>query len=84
MLAFVLKRTLTMILTAFALTLVVFFLTNLPPNLEKVAKTEASARMTDDQVVSWLDRNGYSRPFTVRYGEWLGLAPGWTHTGRRR
>jgi peptide/nickel transport system permease protein len=81
MLAFVLKRTLTMILTAFALTLVVFFLTNLPPNLEKVAKTEASARMTDDQVVSWLDRNGYSRPFTVRYGEWLGLAPGWTHLG---
>ena len=80
MLAFVLKRTLTMILTAFALTLVVFFLTNLPPNLEKVAKTEASARMTDEQVVSWLDRNGYSRPYVARYGEWLGLAPGWTHT----
>ncbi len=80
MLAFVLKRTLTMFLTAFALTLVVFFLTNLPPNLEKVAKTEASARMTDEQVVSWLDRNGYSRPFVARYGEWVGLAPGWTHT----
>lgn len=77
---FLLRRLLTMLLTAFCLTFVVFFLTNLPPNLEKLAKTEASSRMTDDQVVSWIERNGYARPLLVRYGEWLGVLPGWTNT----
>ncbi|MDQ2068025.1 ABC transporter permease, partial [Xinfangfangia sp. CPCC 101601] len=50
MLSFVMRRIGVMILTALALTFVVFYLTNLPPNLEKLAKSEASARMTDEQV----------------------------------
>ena len=66
------------------LTALVFFvvtnLTNLYPNLEKLAKTEANNRMTDDQVVSWLDRNGYSDPVLFRYGQWLGVMPGWVRT----
>jgi peptide/nickel transport system permease protein len=80
MLSFVLRRIGVMILTALALTFIVFYLTNLPPNLEKLAKSEASARMTDEQVESWLAGNGFTRPVLLRYGEWLGVVPGWTGT----
>ncbi len=76
--AFILRRVGVMILTALCLTFVVFFLTNLFPNLEKLAKTQGNARMSDAEVVSWLDRNGYGGPLIVRYGEWLGVVPGWT------
>lgn len=80
MLMFTLRRLGVMVLTALALTFVVFYMTNLPPNLEKLAKSEASARMSDDEVVSWLDKNGFAQPLVVRYGEWLGVVPGWTRT----
>lgn len=80
MLSFVLRRIGVMVLTALALTFVVFYLTNLPPNLEKLAKSEASARMTDEQVESWLRLNGFDTPLLQRYGEWLGVLPGWTGT----
>ncbi len=89
MLTFVLKRLCVMLLTAVCLTFIVFFMTNLPPNLEKLAKSEASVRMDDAAVDSWLERNGYARPVFLRYGEWLGVVPGWrltaddgTETGR--
>jgi peptide/nickel transport system permease protein len=75
---FIIRRVGVMILTALCLTFVVFFLTNLYPNLEKLAKTQGNARMTDDEVASWIDRNGYGGPMIVRYGEWLGVVPGWT------
>ena len=78
MLMFVLRRIGVMILTALALTFIVFYMTNLPPNLEKLAKSEASVRMADDAVVSWLEENGYTGPVLQRYGEWLGVLPGWT------
>ncbi len=78
MLFFVLRRLGVMLLTAFALTFIVFYMTNLPPNLEKLAKSEASVRMDDDAVASWLERNGHSGPVLVRYAQWIGLAPGWT------
>ncbi|MBF9047114.1 ABC transporter permease subunit [Rhodobacterales bacterium LSUCC0031] len=74
---FILRRFGVMILTALCLTFVVFFLTNLAPNLEKLAKTQGNARMSDAEVVSWLDRNGYGGPLIMRYGEWLGVVPGW-------
>jgi len=74
---FILRRFGVMILTALCLTFVVFFLTNLAPNLEKLAKQQGNARMSDAEVVSWLDRNGYGGPLIVRYGEWLGVVPGW-------
>ncbi len=77
---FILRRLGTMLLTALCLTFIVFFLTNLHPNLEKLAKTEASARMSDADVESWIVRNGYGQPIIVRYGEWLGVLPGWTRT----
>lgn len=75
---FVLRRFGIMALTALCLTFIVFTLTNLDPNLEKLAKSQGNSRMTDAEVVSWLDRNGYDRPLVVRYGEWLGIASGWT------
>lgn len=74
---FILRRVGVMALTALCLTFVVFFLTNLAPNLEKLAKTQGNARMSDAEVVSWLDRNGYGGPLIQRYGEWLGVVPGW-------
>lgn len=78
--AFILKRSGVMVLTALCLTFVVFFLTNLYPNLEKLAKTEGNMRMTDEQVQNWLDTRGYSQPLLVRYGEWLGVAPSFRFT----
>ncbi|WP_284263411.1 ABC transporter permease [Roseicyclus amphidinii] len=74
---FILRRVGVMVLTALCLTFVVFFLTNLYPNLEKLAKTQGNARMTDTEVASWIDRNGYGGPMILRYGEWLGVMPGW-------
>jgi len=78
MLLFILRRTGVMLLTALCVTFIVFFLTNLGPNLEKVAKSQGSVRMTDAEVESWLERNGYASPILLRYGEWLGVVPGWT------
>ena len=70
---FILKRLGVMILTALVLTFVVFLLTNLYPNLEKLAKSEGTQRMTDAQVQSWLEDRGYLQPSIIRYGEWLGV-----------
>ncbi|SEN09931.1 peptide/nickel transport system permease protein [Pseudorhodobacter antarcticus] len=81
MLMFLLRRFGIMVLTALCLTFIVFFLTNLTPNLEKLARSEGSVRMSDEQVTSWLAQNGYAQPLVVRYGEWLGVMPGWTVSG---
>jgi peptide/nickel transport system permease protein len=70
---FILRRLGIMLFTALCLTMVVFFLTNLYPNLEKLAKTQGNMRMTDEQVASWLDNRGYSQHFVVKYTEWLGV-----------
>ena len=43
---FILRRLGVMILTALCLTFIVFFLTNLFPNLEKLAKTQGNFRMS--------------------------------------
>ena len=80
MLKFVIKRLFVMLLTAFALTFIVFWLTNLPPNLEKLAKSEAGTRISDAEVTTWLAENGYTSTSLNRYGQWLGLLPGWTGT----
>ncbi len=78
--SFLLRRSGVMLLTALCLTFIVFYLTNLEPNLEKLTKSEGNQRMTDVQVQSWLEKNGYRQPLIKRYGEWLGVAPGWTRT----
>ncbi|REC57583.1 ABC transporter permease [Rhodosalinus sediminis] len=75
---FFLRRLGVMILTALCLTFIVFFLTNLYPNLEKLAKTQGNMRMTDAEVTQWLDNRGYLEPVALKYAQWLGVAPGWT------
>ncbi len=80
MLKFLIRRLGVMILTAFVLTFVVFFLTNLPPNLEKLARSEGSVRMTDESVQNWIIENGHGGPLLGRYTQWLGVSPGWTLT----
>ncbi|MEL7166985.1 MAG: ABC transporter permease [Pseudomonadota bacterium] len=74
---FILRRLGVMLITALCLTFIVFFLTNLYPNLEKLAKTQGNFRMTDEAVASWLGDRGYTDPMFVKYGRWLGIAPGW-------
>ncbi|BBD38820.1 peptide ABC transporter permease [Aminobacter sp. Y103A] len=62
-----------MALTMLCLTLVVFFLINLEPNLKKLAISQTEMRTTAEQLESWLQRNGYRQNFFVRYGQWLGV-----------
>ena len=71
MLMFVLRRVGTILLTMVCLTFIVFYMVNLEPNLEKLAKTQGSMRMTDAEVEQWLENNGYRDPFLERYGRWL-------------
>lgn len=75
---FILRRSGVMIITALCLTFIVFFLTNLYPNLEKLAKTQGNFRMSDEAVASWLTKEGYLQALPVKYGQWLGVLPGWT------
>ncbi len=76
---FILRRFGVMLLTALCLTFVVFFLTNLYPNLEKLAKTQGNQRMSDEQVENWLNNRGYLQPTVVKYGQWLGVVPGFVN-----
>ncbi len=78
---FILRRLGIMVLTALCLTFIVFALTNLYPNLEKLAKTQANNRMTDAEVSTWLDNRGYLDPLPVKYGQWLGVLPGYVIEG---
>ncbi|WP_085877136.1 ABC transporter permease [Roseisalinus antarcticus] len=74
---FILRRLGVMLLTALCLTFIVFTLTNLYPNLEKLAKTQGSFRMSDEAVTSYLTDRGYLQSTPVKYGQWLGVLPGW-------
>ena len=80
MLLFIARRLGLMLLTALALTFIVFFLTNLQPNLEKLARSEGSVRMTDDSVAAWIVENGHGGSVFGRYAQWIGIAPGWVIT----
>ena len=83
MLKFVLRRLGLMLLTAFCLTFIVFFLTNLGPNLEKLARSEGSVRMTDESVADWIVQNGHGGSMIGRYAQWIGLMPGWVLTDEK-
>lgn len=78
---FILRRVGVMLLTALCLTFIVFFLTNLYPNLEKLAKTQGNFRMSDEEVATYLNNNGYLQPTVVKYGQWLGFLPGYVIEG---
>ncbi|QUJ77538.1 ABC transporter permease [Sulfitobacter albidus] len=74
---FILRRLGVMLLTALCLTFIVFWLTNLYPNLEKLAKTQGNFRMSDEAVASYLGDRGYLQPLPVKFAQWMGVAPGW-------
>ncbi|MFK7875052.1 MAG: ABC transporter permease [Paracoccaceae bacterium] len=74
---FILRRLGLMLFTALCLTFIVFFMTNLYPNLEKLAKTQGNFRMSDEAVYSWLTDRGYTDNTFVKFGRWLGVAPAW-------
>lgn len=65
-----------MVSLAFCVTIIVFFMTNLPPSLEKLARSEGNNRMSNEQVEDWLETRGYKRSMVSKYGEWLGVVPG--------
>lgn len=75
MATFLLRRLGVMLLTALCLTFIVFFMTNLYPNLEKLAKTQGNFRMSEEAVHSWLEPRGYLQSMPKKYAEWLGVAP---------
>lgn len=73
MLQFVLRRLGVMVLTMLCLTVIVFAMVSLEPNLKKLAISQTEARATQEQLDSWLERNGYRQGFWTRYGQWLGV-----------
>ena len=73
MLQFIARRLGVMALTMVCLTVVVFFLISLEPNLKRLAISQTESRATQEQLDSWLERNGYRQNFFIRYGQWLGL-----------
>ncbi|MCV0397457.1 MAG: ABC transporter permease [Rhizobiaceae bacterium] len=75
MIGFIGRRLGTMVLTMLCLTLVVFFMVNLEPNLRKLAISQLDMRSSDEHIESWLVRNGYRDNFFIRYGRWLGVVP---------
>src|SRR5579871_6153750 len=75
MLRFLARRFGVMLLTAVCLTLIVFYLVNLEPNLRKLAISQTEMHATSAELESWLVRNGYRKPFVERYAAWLGLWP---------
>ena len=74
MLLFLFKRLIVLFLTLICLSFTVFSLVTIEPNLKKLALNQANMRMEEDEVQSWLEKNGYKRPLLVQYGEWLGNA----------
>lgn len=73
MLTFILRRLGVMALTMLFLTLVVFYMINLEPNLKKLALSQMDMRASTADQESWLQRNGYRDPFFTRYGQWVGV-----------
>lgn len=68
---FILRRLGVMLVTMLALTLIVFYMVNLPGNLEKLAKSELYDRASDAEVAQWLEANGFAEPFVERYATWI-------------
>ncbi|TIR62883.1 MAG: ABC transporter permease, partial [Mesorhizobium sp.] len=62
-----------MVLTMLSLTMIVFYMVNLEPNLRKLALNQIEMRSSDEQIESWLSRQGYRQNILVRYAQWLGV-----------
>ena len=71
MAGFICRRLIIMVLTMLALTMIVFALVNLEPNLRKLALEQNNQRMSAQDIESWLRDEGFRRPLPLRYAEWL-------------
>ncbi|UWQ89426.1 ABC transporter permease [Aliisedimentitalea scapharcae] len=78
---FILRRLGVMLVTALCLTFVVFVMTNLYPNLEKLAKTQGNFRMSDSEVATYLGNRGFTQNVFSKYGQWIGVIPGYVIEG---
>jgi peptide/nickel transport system permease protein len=72
MLLFIFKRLIVLFMSMLALTVVVYSLVTVEPNLRKMALNLNNIRMEEADVQSWLEKEGYKRPLYVQYTEWLG------------
>src|SRR5690554_8126125 len=70
MLIFIGKRLIYMLLTMFAISLILFLVMEI--NGEAVARRVLGPFTSAEQIQAWLQANGYLRPWYVRYVEWLG------------
>jgi len=75
MATFLARRLGAMIATMVCLTMVVFYLVNLEPNLRKLAISQTEMHAPTEQLEGWLVNHGYRRPFLERYAAWLGVWP---------
>jgi peptide/nickel transport system permease protein len=75
MLLFLARRLGVILLTMLCLTLIVFYLVNLEPNLKKLAISQTEMHASSEELESWLVKNGYRRSFIERYAMWLGVWP---------
>ncbi|WP_127111851.1 ABC transporter permease [Shimia sediminis] len=73
MFRFIIRRLGVLLLSAFCLSLIIFAVTNLEPNLRNLAVTQTNMRAGDEALDSWLEKNGYREPMLLRYGQWLGV-----------
>ena len=70
MLVFIAKRLAYMAATMVAVSILVFLLLEISPG--NVATKVLGPYSSEEQRQIWLEKNGYNRPFYIRYGEWLG------------
>ena len=82
MLTFILRRLSTMVLTMLCLTLVVFFLINLDPNLKKLAISQTEMHTSAEQLEQWLVNHGYRENFFVGDGQGDTAVPVLQRSGR--
>ncbi|WP_247337947.1 ABC transporter permease [Bradyrhizobium sp. CW4] len=64
-----------MALTMAVVTLCVFYVVNLEPNLKKLALNQTHDQASEADVETWLQTNGYREPFLERYAQWVGVSP---------
>ena len=75
MASFLARRLGVMLLTMLCLTLVVFYLVNLEPNLRKLAISQTEMHATSQELERWLAKTAIGNHFVVRYAAWLGVWP---------
>ncbi len=76
MLAYILRRALFAIFTIWAISIISFFIIQLPPGdyvTAYIAELQASGtQVTQDTIATLRDQYGLDQPFLVQYGKWMG------------